>query len=176
MGFGKAFVYALILYIALNFGLSLVVAAVNNVDLAIAFSSAENILLMLFAPAAAGPAAPFVWVGNVIVSFTVGILFTILLLVVPSLLAALVAGKTGEEPKAAFGAWLLVPIICNVISIVLALLMPVYETSFVLSVISWSGVTGILAMTDTAFVVLLVLFGVGTGLMWSGVAALTAGP
>ncbi|OLS12475.1 MAG: hypothetical protein RBG13Loki_3896 [Promethearchaeota archaeon CR_4] len=155
MGIGKAFGFGLLTYAGANFGLYIVATLVTGGDIGVLFSSFELVLLMFLGPAVVIPGQGFFTIGLLIDGFTLYWLFVAVWLLVPPLLGAIVAGKTGEEPKAAFLGWLLVPIICAVGVVV----------------VSYIVGTPAIAVTITA-----ILYGVGNGLMWSGVAALMAGP
>jgi hypothetical protein len=163
MSFGKALLSAFGIYIALNLGLNLAYYAIAG-TISTVFTL-ENILSMLFVPPTVGPylgwfmpfflgmpSSPDLWVQY---------LFQGLIYIVPPLLGALIAGKTGEETKTAFGAWLLVPIITAGIAIVIGIFLPAVLD------LSSDPLFTIIAVLVNAFFV---------GLTWSGIAAVTAGP
>ncbi len=150
MGFGKSFGLGLLLYILLNFAMSLVVLAINAPSLIGAMFTLEGILGAMIMPVADGLNA---WVSLAPLNLTA--IFAALLLILPGLIAALVAGKSSDSAGAAFGGWFLVPIIVAVIWIVLGLFMPVFAV---------------------VNIVLLILEAVTVSFLWGGIAAVTAGP
>ncbi len=156
MGFGKSFGLGLVVYLLLNLGMSVVVQAITAPDLIGAmFTSVAGIFGALLGPVLLGYMAFMTLATS---TFTLTVVFTAILLIVPGLIGAIVAGKSSDSAGAAFGGWLLAPIVTGVILAVLALVIP--EMAFY-------GLFGILYP---------ILAGVSVGFLWGGIAAVMAGP
>ncbi len=175
MGFGKSFGLGLLVYLLLNFGLSIVVAAISAPSsIGAIFGGIEPILAAIFAPILSGAAA-FTSLGTT--GITVNVLFAALLLILPGLLAALVAGKSSDSGGAAFGGWLVAMIVASVLLIVLVIALPnmalltgtVAQATIGLSVLA-------IALTGGMWQLWVILCGVTVGFLWGGVAAASAGP
>jgi hypothetical protein len=188
MAFGKAFGSALVLYALLNFGLSIVtlaVAAPNSLAAYFTLSNIYIIIASLFIPAVVSPAFGFQLIAGITVGGASWMLplFTAIQFILPPLLSALVAGKLAEEPKSAFGAWFLIPVIFAVIVLVLAQFITAFQTELMGTlVIQFTGeiialITGITSATGVTFLALdCILMGVVNGIMWSGLACVVTGP
>lgn len=163
----KAFVAALGLYAALNFGLYLVWIAASGYNL-VSFLAGNYILAAIFAPAVVDPAGGFIAITSLLLPNPpwISLLFKAIYYILPPVLSALVAGKLAEEPKYAFIAWFLVPVIFSVVTLVLAIALPGVVTIVF-------GVPNL----DAGYIVLYcILFGIVNGIMWSGLACLVSGP
>ncbi len=165
MGFGKSFGLGLLLYILLNFGMTLVLTAVTTPSAIGAIFTLEGILAAMFAPVLMGFMA-FTSLGSPAALSLTGI-FGVLLLILPGLLGALVAGKSSDSAGAAFGGWLLAAIVVAVIFIVLLIAFPL-----TLGVIYAPIILLYLGGTQLG----VILAGVSVGFLWGGVAAASAGP
>jgi hypothetical protein len=170
MGFGKSFGLGLLVYILLNLGMSVVVAAINNpASIGTMFTSIDLILLAMLAPVLSGATA-FVAFGSS--AFDLAMIFEALLLILPGLIGALVAGKSSDSAKAAFGGWLLAPIITAVILVVLVFAMP----TIVGASSALTGLQYMLGLTGGMLELYIILSGVTVGFLWGGIAAIMAGP
>ncbi len=150
MGFGKSFGLGLLLYLLLNFAMTLVVTAITTPTLIGLIFTLDGILGAMIMPVAQGLNA---WVS--LAPLTLPAIFTAIALILPGLLAALVAGKSSDSAGAAFGGWFLAPIVVAVIWIVLGFfLLPFVVFDYVL----------------------LLLQAVTVSFLWGGIAAVTAGP
>ncbi|HMF30569.1 MAG TPA: hypothetical protein VKK79_04105 [Candidatus Lokiarchaeia archaeon] len=177
MAFGKAFGAALGLYAALNFGLSLVVVAVGNPNGLVASLTLNNILLSIFEPAIYSPAAGFINIAGITSSSSnwMGPLFNALYLILPPILAGLIAGKLAEEPKSAFGAWFLVPILFAVVTLIVFDLVQGVQSQFNLNLLNFA-LTTLASQQLTYVAIYCILVGLVNGLMWSGLACAVTGP
>lgn len=128
MGFGKAFGLSLIIYIALNFVFGMLIALLGTgIDLYFAAlaSAPMTFVASLFNPILYLPGEA--WITNGIMPLVLGTsdlittLMVLLAAIIPPLLAAIIAGRTGEGKGSAFGAWFLTAIICSVILLVLGM-------------------------------------------------------
>ncbi len=154
MGFGKSFGLGLLLYILLNLGMSLVLKAVTDPTLIGGMFTLEGILSAMFVPILTGYTAFLSLLGA---TTLIGI-FAALLLILPGLLGALVAGKSSDSGGAAFGGWLVAMIVVSVILVVLSLFLEPFKTLY------------------GPIFIQVILCGVTEGFLWGGVAAASAGP
>ncbi len=157
MGFGKSFGLGLLLYLLLNLAMNLVAVAVATPALIGAMFTLEGILGAMISPVAVGYTA-WVSIANILILDPIITLFAILVLILPGLIASLVAGKSSDSAGAAFGGWFLAPIIVAVLWIVLGLFIPAFAIV---------GISGY---------VLLLLQAVSVSFLWGGIAAVSAGP
>jgi len=162
MGFGKAFGLGLIIYVALNFVFALIVALVaGTIDIYFGSISADPLAFIssLFAPILILPGVA--WLGGIlgVLAAPAAIMLVVLLAmigaIVPPLLAAVIAGRTGEGKINAFAAWFLIAIVCVVIVLVLGLIATTLTA-------------------DVTTILTLVLSGVINGFFYGAFAALTA--
>lgn len=162
MGFGKSFGLGLLMYILLNFAMTIVAVAITNATAIGAIFTLDGILAALFSPVLLGYKA-FVNISAPGALTLTGI-FTILKFILPGLLGSLVAGKSSDSSGAAFGGWLLAPIIVAVILVVVIMFVPITLGLEEALFVATNGQLGI------------ILAGVSVGFLWGGVAAASAGP
>ena len=141
MGFGKAFGIGLVVFIALNF-VFMILAQVLGGDIGTFFSGLSNmstLAIALFGSATIIPS--FVWLGLVgtLLDSGLGSLYITLIglgfglssdiavyillagFIVAPLVAAILTGKMAGSKGAAFGAWVLIAILCSLLVMVLGI-------------------------------------------------------
>ncbi len=158
MGFGKSFGLGLLLYLLLNFAMTLVSIAIATPALVGSIFTLEGILGAMLSPVAIGYTAWTSIAGVISSPVPLVAIFGALVLILPGLLGSLVAGKSSDSAGAAFGGWFLAPIIVAVIWIVLGFFLLPF------------AVVGIYA------ILLLILQAVTVSFLWGGIAAVSAGP
>lgn len=163
MGFGKAFGLGLVIYVALNFVFALIIALVAGLIDAYFTAIAADILAFigsLFSPILILPGQAWLTSGILAVlaapaTTMLVVLLTMIGFIVPPLLAAIIAGRTGEGKTNAFGAWFLVAIISAVVPMVL-------------------GIIAAAITVDLPTILTFILSGVINGFFYGAFAALTA--
>ncbi len=163
MGFGKAFGLGLIIYVALNFVFALITALVGGtIDAYFATITTNPLTFIgsLFSPILILPGEAWLTSGILAVlaappATMLVVLLTMIGYIVPPLLAAVIAGRTGEGKTNAFVAWFLIAIICAVIVLVL-------------------GIVAATLTADMTTILTLVLSGVINGFFYGAFAALSA--
>ena len=128
LGLGKALGFSLLAYIGLNF-LFIIISYTISTELNTLFSDITSnpliILLIFFGPITSVPSsAIFTWYTQISLGmFDASLIQTIGLIVTP-FLAALVAGRTGNNKGASFGGWMITCLISSSALGVLAFINP----------------------------------------------------
>jgi hypothetical protein len=128
MGFGKAFILGLVIYIALNFVFQLIGALLlGTLATYFGFLTTDPLYFIygLFAPIVVVPGVSFIYYLALVMeggALMLAYLVAMLGLILPALLAAIIAGRLGGGKGASFGAWFLIAIICTVVTLVFVII------------------------------------------------------
>jgi hypothetical protein len=174
MGLGKSLGIGLIIYIVLNFLMNmLLVIAATVPDLTTWFSSITSapfgFLSNLFVISSYIPMGTAILTGISLGITTLGsnVFLGIMLLVgyiIPPLITAVIAGKMADNSKQGFLSWLLISLLCAIVVMVFHIVAPLEMVGIVIFGVGelWSEI------------VFTLLIGLFNGLLWGGIAAITA--
>ncbi|MBN1803264.1 MAG: hypothetical protein JW891_17265 [Candidatus Lokiarchaeota archaeon] len=143
MAFGKSFILSLVTVIAVGFfGFLLSMIIGEQIDQIVDnLSDLSDLSIALFGPVITFPYAIVFGLTNSLAEpITAGIIVQSIFYIVACLLAAVVAGKLGENKQEAFGSWFLTAMICAGVALTLTLIEGVYE-----SLLTWTIVSIIIA-------------------------------
>ncbi len=139
MAFGKTFLLTLITVIGLGF-LGFVLYLVLNEQIGqfgTQLSDLSNLAGALFGPIITFPYTIIFGLANPFAeTLTAGLIILYILYIMACLLAAVVAGKIGENKQEAFGSWFLAAMICAGVALTLTLVEGVYESQLTWTIVS----------------------------------------
>jgi hypothetical protein len=127
MGFGKAFLLSILAFVGLNFTFTIIHFALIPLGLEELFTTIQNdplmILFYLFGPIICSPSFIFNWViTQPILLDDMSYLVLGLGYLIAPIIAAILAGRLGENKGQSFGGWLLTVVISTVLVVIGALL------------------------------------------------------
>ncbi len=161
MGFGKAFLFSVIAFVAINFIFTIIYYAFMGFNLL--FAVIQNyplmILYYLFGSIISTPSAIFNWtIAEPFLLSNMDMLILGLGHLVAPLIAAILAGRFGESKIQSFGGWLLAAVISTASVIIAAWLSP-FTANTLTTTYQWASTDVILVLAIISCMINIIFYG-----------------